>query len=365
LGDRLTQQIERIARLPDVVRVAIMPDVHEGLRVPNGVAVATRRLIFPELVGADIGCGLAALRFEVKADDLNGDVLRDVLRLLAVHVPTIKQRASRAKQQLPTVDALGTLSCGTLAREAAREGRYQLGTLGRGNHFLELGRDEAGYVWAVVHTGSRAMGQVITQFHLEKAEDALGGLPFLDLESPRGRAYFNDMSWTCKYAAANRSAILNVLADIFEMGYGIVVDEASFIDCPHNIAQIEEHSGEQLLVHRKSANAATAGSPGLIAGSMSAGTRIVVGLGNHESLCSSSHGAGRAMSRTEASQRIASRDLKGMMHGVIYHEEWAGRFCDEAPQAYKDFHNVMQAQRSLVRTERTLLPILNDKRPGR
>ena len=106
-----------------------------------------------------------------------------------------------------------------------------------------------------------------------------------------------------------------------------------------------------------------AGCLGLIAGSMAAGTRVVIGLGNQESLCSSSHGAGRVMSRTEASQRIASRDLKGMMRGVIYHEEWAGRFRDEAPQAYKDFHNVMQAQRSLIRTERTLLPILNDKRP--
>lgn len=363
LGDRLSRQIERILSQPHVVRIAVMPDVHEGLNVPNGVVVATRRLIYPEMVGADIGCGLAALRFAAHADDLSDSHLRKILQLLASLVPTLKQPAGRANQHLSSIESLGTLSCDRLTHEAARDGRYQLGTLGRGNHFLELARDDAGDVWAVVHTGSRAMGQAITAHHLSKASSSSGCLPFLDLDSPPGQAYFDDMVWGCQYARANRLMILNALADILEVHHAIKVDMASYIDCPHNFAGMEVHGGEMLLIHRKSANAAMAGSLGLIAGSMAAGTRIVVGLGNQESLCSSSHGAGRAMSRTEASQRIASRDLKGMMRGVVYHDEWAGRFRDEAPQAYKDFHNVMRAQRSLVRTERTLLPILNDKRP--
>jgi tRNA-splicing ligase RtcB len=362
LGDRLTQQIERVTRQPDVVRVAVMPDVHEGLRIPNGVVVATRRFIYPDLVGADIGCGLAALRFAAAANSLSNDDLQQILDLLGGMVPTIKQPAVRANQNRSSLDALGTLSSSGLSREAGRDGRYQLGTLGRGNHFLELARDDAGDMWAVVHTGSRAMGQAITAHHLGQVENTSDSLPFLNLELPEGQAYFNDMTWAGQYAATNRMTILNVLADVLEARHGVEVDDASYIDCPHNIARMEIHGNETLLVHRKSANAAMTGCLGLIAGSMAAGTRVVVGLGNQESLCSSSHGAGRAMSRTEASQRIAKRDLDGMMRGVIYREEWAGRFRDEAPQAYKDFHTVMRAQLSLVRTERTLLPILNDKR---
>jgi len=364
LADRLTRQVDRIATLPDVVRVAVMPDVHEGLKVPNGVVVATRRLIFPDLVGADIGCGLAALRFDAQASAMSESHLRDMLAALAAVVPTLKQPAARADQLAPRVEALGELSCDRLAHVATRDGRYQLGTLGRGNHFFELARDDVGDLWAVVHTGSRAMGQEITTHHVTAAQASAGELPCFDLDSPAGAAYFRDMEWACRYAAANRMTILNAAADILEVDHGIQVDEAAFIDSPHNFARLETHCGERLLVHRKSANAAPAGAQGLIAGSMAAGSRIVVGLGDPQSLCSSSHGAGRAMSRTEASQRIATGDLKGMMRGVVYRDRWAARFRDEAPQAYKDFHAVMQAQRSCVRTERTLLPVLNDKRPG-
>jgi tRNA-splicing ligase RtcB len=363
LGDRLQRQIARIASQADVVRVVVMPDIHEGVTVPNGCVVATRRFVYPEMIGADIGCGLSALRFKARADDLSVDHLRTVLHLLRDTVPTIKQPATRAGENAPTIESLGDLSTDRLAHEAARDGRYQLGTLGRGNHFLEVARDDNGDVWAVVHTGSRAMGQAVTTYHLIRSGGSAGDLPFLDLESPDGEAYFRDMAWACRYATANRVAILNALADILEVRHGINVDEASYVDCPHNFGRIETHDGEKLLVHRKSANAAMAGCLGLIAGSMVAGTRVVVGLGNQESLCSSSHGAGRSMSRTEALQRIASRDLEGMMHGIVYHERWTARLRDESPQAYKDFHTVMQAQRSLVRTERTLLPILSDKRP--
>lgn len=363
LGDCLKRQIECITCQSDVVRIAVMPDVHEGLNVPNGIVVATRRLIYPEMVGADIGCGLAALRFVARADDLSADHLRKILQRLAGLVPTIKHPTVRADRHRSSIESLGNLSSDRLTHEAARDGRYQLGTLGRGNHFLELARDDAGDVWAVVHTGSRAMGQAITAHHLGRASSSSGNLPYLDLESSGGQAYFDDMAWGCQYASANRLVILNVVADILEVCHAFTVDEASYIDCTHNFARLEVHGGETLLVHRKSANAAMTDCLGLIAGSMAAGTKVVMGLGNEESLCSSSHGAGRTMSRTEASQRIASRDLEGMMHGVVYHDEWAGRLRDEAPQAYKDFHNVMRAQHSLVRTERTLLPILNDKRP--
>ena len=363
LGERLARQVECLARQPDVVRVAVMPDVHEGADVPNGAVVATRCLVFPALVGADIGCGLAAVRFSVQADDLGRDDLRSLLELFGKSVPTLKQPAARAERLQSSIESLGPLSCSRLTSAASRDGRYQLGTLGRGNHFLELARDDAGHLWAVVHTGSRAMGQAITAHHTAAAKLSPDRRTHLDLETLAGQAYFADMNWACRYAAANRILILNAVADALEARHAIDVDEASFLECPHNFARLEEHGGETLCVHRKSANAAAAGSQGLIAGSMAAGSRIVVGLGNLQSLCSSAHGAGRAMSRSEAAETISGRELRGVMRGVVYRDQWANRMRDEAPRAYKDLHAVMRAQHDLVRTDNTLIPILNDKRP--
>ncbi|MFM8283404.1 MAG: RtcB family protein [Planctomycetaceae bacterium] len=366
IDDGLVRQIDRLGRQPDVVAVAVMPDVHQGRVVPNGVAVATRRLVYPDLVGADIGCGIAALRFTVGAD-VARDRLEGLLERLPGAVPTLKQPVDRAARHRPLVEGLGAPSAPRLARAADRDGVYQLGTLGRGNHFLELAGDDEGALWGVVHTGSRALGQEITAFHRAPGADGPGAsadeLPALDLDGAAGRAYFADMEWACRYAAANRAAILNALADLVEELIGGTVDTGSFVDSPHNTATREQVGGETLVVHRKSANAAAAGRRGVVAGSMATGSRMTIGLGSDAALHSSAHGAGRVMSRTEAMGRFATRDLEGRMHGVVYHRAWARRFRDEAPQAYRDLHEVMRAQRDLVKTERVLTPILNDKRP--
>lgn len=386
LDDALLRQIERVARQPDVQQVAVMPDVHQGRTVPNGVAVATRQVIYPDLVGADIGCGIAALRFSATADELSRETRAAVLDRLPAAVPTLKQPRERAERHRPAVEALGPLSCPRLETAAAREGAYQLGTLGRGNHFLELAADDEGALWGIAHTGSRAIGQEITAWHLASqaaearviAADVAAdrqadpsdrpsperlSLTGLMIGEPAGDSYMADMQWACRYAAANRAAILNALADVLEDVAGIAVDAASFIDSPHNTATREEHGGELLIVHRKSANHADAGRRGIIAGSMATGSRLVIGLGHAEALASSAHGAGRLMSRTVAAERIRPRDLVARMGGITFHRGWASRFRDEAPQAYRDLHDVMQAQRDLVRTERMLVPILNDKRP--
>jgi len=340
-----------------------MPDVHEGRTVPNGVVVATMNLVYPDLVGADIGCGASALRFAGAAEDLSTAELEAILAAVHAAVPTLKHSAARAEENASEVDALGELSCASLANEARREGRYQLGTIGRGNHFLELARDEEGGVWGVVHTGSRAMGHAVIGHHLRAARaGAQGELPSLDLREQAGKDYFADMQWACRYATANRLAILNALADALEQHGGMAAEEASYLDCLHNFARMEQHGGRMLLVHRKSANAADVGQRGIVAGSMKSGSRIVVGLGHAGSLRSSSHGAGRLMSRTEASEKVSTAQLKGMMRGIVYHEQQVARFRDEAPQAYRDLRNVMRAQSELVRGERALVPLLNDKR---
>jgi len=374
VDDALERQISRVAGQADVASVAVMPDIHQGRTVPNGIAVATRRLVYPDLIGADIGCGIAAIRFHAAADDLDRTMLESVLDRLRSAVPTLKQTPARVAKHRSTVAALGPLSCDRLGRAAGREGAYQLGTLGRGNHFLELARADDGSPWAVVHSGSRAMGQEITAHHLAVVAADAGKvtttgeataipLPCLDLDSAAGRAYFADMHWACRYAAANRAAMLNAVADLLEGIGGVHADPESFVESPHNTATVEEHAGELLIVHRKSANHAAAGRVGIVAGSMATGSRITVGLGNPESLASSAHGAGRVMSRSEAGERIQTRDLEPRMRGIVFRREWAGRFRDEAPQAYRDLREVMQAQRDLVRTVAVLVPILNDKRP--
>jgi tRNA-splicing ligase RtcB len=386
LDESLTRQIEWMTRQPDVQHVAVMPDVHQGRTVPNGVVVATRHVIYPELVGGDIGCGFAALRFDASADELTRETREAVLERLPDAVPTLKQPRDRGMRYRQVVEALGPLSCPRLATAAARDGAYQLGTIGRGNHFLELAADDKGVLWAIVHTGSRSIGQEITGWHLashaaeaglidaagtavgqaEPAGRASPGRPSLtglSIDGPVGAAYMADMEWACRYAAANRAAILNALADVLEAMAGIGVDASSFIDSPHNTVTREEHNGEMLIVHRKSANQAAAGRQGIIAGSMAAGSRLTIGLGHADALASSGHGAGRLMSRTVASERIRPRDLVARMGGITFHRKWAQRIRDEAPQAYRDLHDVMQSQRDLVRTERVLVPILNDKRP--
>jgi len=360
----LLEQIDGVARLDDVQVVAVMPDVHQGRTVPNGVVVATRRIVYPDLVGGDIGCGIAAIRFEARGDELRLEVLTTLLESLPTAIPTLKQPRHRAESNRPAVAALGPLAAAGLERTAAREGAYQLGTLGRGNHFLELARDDTGRLWGVVHSGSRALGQSITAHHRGSTLGTRGRvLRGLDLDTALGRDYFADMQWACRYAAANRAAMLNALADLLEAGAGIGVEPDSFIDSPHNTATLEEHGGEPLIVHRKSANHAERGRLGIVAGSMAAGSRIVVGAGSTDALASSAHGAGRILSRTAANARITKADLDARMRGIVYRREWAQRFRDEAPQAYRMLHAVMQAQRDLVGTVHALVPILNDKRP--
>ena len=364
LDEALARHVDRLARLPSVVHVAVMPDVHQGRAVPNGVAVATRGTVYPDLVGADIGCGIAAVRFHGSFDAVRRDSLEAVLARLPAAVPTLKHTPERADRNRAAVEAIGALSCRRLGNAAVRDGLYQLGTLGRGNHFLELARDEEGSAWAVVHTGSRALGQEITAHHLaSRAPTGSGPLTGLDLESPAGREYFADMQWACRYATANRAAILDAVAGVVADELGLVAEPESLLDSPHNTATHQTLAGEPVVVHRKSANDAAAGRRGIVAGSMAVGSRIVQGLGRAEALSSSAHGAGRLLSRSEAAARIGGRELDARMRGIVYRADQAHRLRDEAPQAYRDLHEVMRAQRDLVRTERTLSPILNDKRP--
>lgn len=352
------QALERLRRGHDVARVAVMPDVHLASEVCVGVALATRSTLIPAAVGGDIGCGMAALAFDAPASVLtSASVAARLLDGLYGAIPVLRHERRKAPR-LPTALAGRELAHPTLAATRAREAALQFGTLGRGNHFLELQADEDDRLWLMVHSGSRGMGQAIREAHEAQGTRDRAGLLGFGADSPAGRAYLHDVEWALDYAAASRARMVEVARAVIEPLLGTAADEPSFIECHHNFVRREEHEGEPLWVHRKGAISARAGEPGIIPGSMGAPSFHVQGRGCARSLCSSSHGAGRCMARGVARQRISARKLHEQMDGVWFDHRLAERLRDEAPGAYKDIGAVMRAQRELTRVIRRLRPRL-------
>ena len=348
------RSIDRIAAMDDVQHVAVMPDVHLAEDVCVGTVIATTRLIYPAAVGGDIGCGMLAAATNVGADALRSrDVAMRVLSELSRAVPSIKHRSARDAPSMPRSLVDRCLSCPSLDAVRRRDGTLQFATLGRGNHFLELQSDEAGQLWIMIHSGSRAMGQAIRGHHAR--ETKLSGL---DARSLEGRAYLFDSVWARAYAKASRRAMLDATERVLHDVIGARIDERTIIDCDHNHVAAELHFGQEWFVHRKGACPAGDGVPGIIPGSMGTRSFHTLGRGEPRSLCSSSHGAGRAMSRTDAKRRISSREFERQMQGVWFDPRLASQLREEAPSAYKDVREVMRVQRDLTRIVRELRPVL-------
>lgn len=359
LSHEVRLAIERLARADDVVQVAVMPDVHLAAGVCVGNVVATTRLIYPQAVGADIGCGMLAAAFDAGADLLrrprNAERLLDALRRA---VPIMRQPSLDDAPPLPEELRAPSLSTTALAADSRREGRIELGTLGRGNHFVEFQADEDGQLWLMLHSGSRHMGQSINAHHARHATRIAGGLYYLDSESEAGRAYLSDVAWATRYADANRRHMLAAIAADVSVRFGVTLLPETTIAADHNHVRREEHHGLQLWVHRKGAMSARANEPGVIPGSMGTRSYHVTGRGCPEALHSSSHGAGRRMSRGDARQRISPKRLAQQLDGVCFDRRLAPRLCEEAPGAYKDIDAVFRAQRELTRIDRKLRPVL-------
>lgn len=350
--------LERLAASDDVVHVAAMPDVHLAEDVCVGTVVATTHLLYPNAVGGDIGCGMAALRVTATTDEVDRpDVAAAILAGFERRVPVM---AHRAPQALP--EALSA-SLGTdgLDKEAMRNAPRQIGTLGRGNHFLELQVDDNDDVWITVHSGSRGMGQAIRDHALRESERSNVGLGFVDAGSAVGRGYLAGVAWARAFAEESRKRILRAASEVLHDVLGAVPIEESVITCEHNHVEPAVDGDERLWVHRKGAIPAPEGKPGIIPGSMGATTYHVTGRGCREALWSSSHGAGRAMSRTEARRRIRVVDLERDVRGLWFDHRKARALVDEAPGAYKDITKVMRAQNELTRIVRTLRPLVSYK----
>jgi tRNA-splicing ligase RtcB (3'-phosphate/5'-hydroxy nucleic acid ligase) len=260
--------------------------------------------------------------------------------------------------ELPDGFAAEQLSAPELVAKAASDGRLELGTLGRGNHFLEFQEDDRGCMWLMVHSGSRAMGQHVAGFHGRRATSVGGGLAWLDADSETGQAYLSDAAWARRYAADSRRRMLKAAAGVVADVLNIEPDWKTLLNTDHNHVQSETHGDRVLWVHRKGANVAAAGVPNVVPGSMATHTYHVEGRGETEALASSSHGAGRRLSRSAARAQIRRKDLARQLADVWIDPHIAGRLVDEAPAAYKDIDMVMRAQRDLVRIVRRVRPLL-------
>lgn len=358
-GAEVRAALERLREAEDVVTIAVMPDVHLAREVCVGVALATASRLIPAAVGSDIGCGMAAIAFDGDADSCAAIVERgpQLLAALAKAVPIIRHRA-RDRPTLPAALADQALSDPVLERAKPRDASLQLGSLGRGNHFVELQADERGRPWAMVHSGSRGIGQSIRNWHEARASPDATGLRGLAATSEAGQAYLADLDWALHYAAENRRRLLAALTTIVAEQIGLEPVAASLVSCHHNFVRREHHGGRALWVHRKGAISARADEPGIIPGSMGSASFIVSGRGQPRSLCSSSHGAGRALARGEARRKISAKQLRRQMRDVCFAEHLAERLRDEAPSAYKDIGAVMRAQRDLTRVVHRLRPLL-------
>lgn len=350
----VARALDRLAGTEDVVHVAAMPDVHLADQVCVGCVAATTHTLYPGAVGGDLGCGMAAVR--LGAVPLDRATAAALLVRLADIVPA--HRHPTAGARLP--DELDVaLSAPALDKLRRGVGRVQFATLGRGNHFVELQRaEDDGALWLMLHSGSRGIGQAIHDHHVAKATATRSGLHALDADAPAGRAYLDDLGWALAYARASRRAMAaRVVAAIAELA-GADADWATYRDVHHNHVRREDHGGRALWVHRKGAIAAALDEPGVIPGSMGSPSYHVRGRGEPTSLASSSHGAGRAMSRGEARRAITASALVAQLDGVWFDHRRAHDLRDEAPAAYKDIGRVMRAQKALTRIERTLHPVL-------
>ena len=353
------QTLERLVRAPDVARIAVMPDVHLAAGVSNGVAVATRRLIYPAAVGGDIGCGYALVAFDGVAAPLRRrNVAEAVLEAFPHAVPVMRHRRRDGLPEFTEAFSPESLSAPELFAQAAGDGRLELGTLGRGNHFLEFQEADDGRLWLMVHSGSRAMGQHVAAFHTSRATSAGGGLAWLDAETEPGQAYLRDVAWARAYAAESRRRMLAAAADVVANVLVIQADWTTLLNTDHNHIQRERIGSDEFWVHRKGANRAADGVLNVIPGSMATTTYHVVGHGNVDSLLSSSHGAGRRLSRSAARARIRRSDLARQLADVWIDPRCVPRLAEEAPAAYKDVDAVMRAQRDLVKIARRLRPVV-------
>lgn len=373
----LEENTERQARTASTMpfiypHLALMPDAHLGLGATVGSVIPTLRAVMPAAVGVDIGCGMIAVRTQFTKSDLAGRDLRDLREQIERAIPL----SAGAKNNKIVATAEPRIAL--LEAEAAAAGfdpasyvgdwRLQLGSLGSGNHFIEVSLDETDAVWLFLHSGSRGVGNKIAMRHIKVAQAQMSKwwieLPDPDLAylvegTPEFTRYIAELRWAQHFALLNREEMMDRVARQVTEWMGLPVDELERINCHHNFTQKETHFGKEVWLSRKGAISARAGEAGLIPGSMGTASYVVEGLGNPVALQSSPHGAGRVYSRSAARKTFTHDQLREAMTGIEYRDTDA--FLDEIPGAYKDIDQVMQDAAELVSIRHTLRQIVNVK----
>ncbi|MFC8598230.1 RtcB family protein [Isoptericola sp. NPDC057191] len=373
IDDKTVEQARTSAGMPFIYpHLALMPDAHLGKGATVGSVIPTLGAIIPAAVGVDIGCGMIAVRTQFTADRLAGRDLAPLREAIERAVPLSAGRANAkvVATAAPRVEELEQLAeqAGFDPASYARHWRLQLGSLGSGNHFIEVTADETGAVWLFLHSGSRGIGNRIAQHHIAVAQQQAAQwwipLPDRDLAylvegTDEFDRYVAELRWAQRFALLNREEMMDRVARQVGDFLDEPVVEAERINCHHNFTERERHFGKDVWVSRKGAIQADAGRPGLIPGSMGTASYVVEGLGNPLSLHSSPHGAGRQHSRTAARRLFTQDQLREAMTGIEFRDTAA--FIDEIPAAYKDIDTVMADAADLVTVRHTLHQLVNVK----
>ena len=362
------QQIENLTTLPFLFHhLAIMPDVHAGMGMPIGGVLACKDVVIPNVVGVDIGCGMCAVKSNYKVTDISQDVLRKkIMNGIRQRIPLGMAHHTQPQPEtcLPNGHEVERMEV-VKRRQAAIV--YEVGTLGGGNHFIELQKDEEGNLWVMLHSGSRNLGKLVCE-HYNKLAQQLNArwdtvvdeklrLPFLPVGSVEFKNYWAEMQYCIDFALCNRSLMMQRIQEVITDALPGIAFEP-MINIAHNYAAWEKHYGQNVIVHRKGATLAREGMVGIIPGSQGTASYIVEGLGNAASFNSCSHGAGRVLSRTAAiasldlQAEVAQLEAKGIVHAIRSQDD-----MQEATGAYKVIEEVLASQTYLIKVKTKLLPI--------
>ena len=372
LDDKTREQAVMTAALPFIYpHLALMPDAHLGKGATVGSVIPTLRAIIPAAVGVDIGCGMIAVRTQYSVKDLPRDrksLREDIERVIPLSagnnnrkiLPTAEPRIAELKQR--------AAKAGFNPAQYVAKWELQLGSLGSGNHFIEVSADESDGVWLFLHSGSRGIGNRIAQHHIGVAQHVSRknqiylpdpDLAYLDEDTPQFERYIAELRWAQHFALLNREEMMDRVTAQFSRWVGGPVQERERINCHHNFTQQETHYGKPVWVSRKGAIKAGHGDAGLIPGSMGTASYVVEGRGNAASLNTSPHGAGREYSRNAARKTFTLEELKRAMRGIEFRASEA--FIDEIPAAYKPIDQVMQDAADLVTVRHKLRQLVNVK----
>ncbi len=356
-------QAKNLANLPFTFKhIAIMPDSHQGYGMPIGGVLATNNVVIPNAVGVDIGCGMCAMKTDIK--EVNIKQLKSIIRIGRKLIPVGFKWHNNVQDELLMPDYHGGLF---IVNQHYEKATKQIGTLGGGNHFIEIQKGSDGFIWVMIHSGSRNLGYKVAEHYNNIAKKLNRSyhsivtknmdLAFLPIESDEAKNYLNEMKYCVEFALANRMLMMNRMIEAFKKVIG-PFEHDEIINESHNFAAWENHFGENVMVHRKGATRAYKGELGMIPGSQGTKSFIVRGLGNPESFKSCSHGAGRKLGRKQAQRELnLQHEIKLLNNQGIIHSIHKQKDLDEASGAYKDIDVVMENQKDLAEIVVELRPL--------